>query len=136
VCILCNHRYAHVKLSSNIQYVMTYNICSIGDTIPSVVASIFPSIVNVPILDLLTHRRFVIVLCTVCVSYPLSLYRDISKLAKASGLALISMVVIVVAVAVEGPQVASEFRGRSEVRWDFIHRELFQVGELTELVCV
>ena len=99
-------------------------------------ASVFPSIVNVPILDLLTHRRFVIVLCTVCVSYPLSLYRDISKLAKASGLALISMVVIVVTVAVEGPQVASEFRGRDEVRWDFMHRELFQVGKLTELMCV
>ncbi|KAF3208854.1 hypothetical protein TWF106_011340 [Orbilia oligospora] len=44
---------------------------------------------DMSILWLLTNRRAVIVLCVVGISYPLSLYRDIAKLAKASALALL-----------------------------------------------
>ena len=51
----------------------------IGDTIPNVVAAIFPSLPDTPFLWLLTNRRAIIVLFVLCFSYPLSLYRDIAK---------------------------------------------------------
>lgn len=51
----------------------------IGDSIPHVMAAIFPGIEHVPVLSLLTNRRVVIVLVTMGVGYPLSLYRDIAK---------------------------------------------------------
>ncbi|PGH16449.1 hypothetical protein AJ79_01780 [Helicocarpus griseus UAMH5409] len=85
----------------------------VGDTIPHVFASIFPSLKDMPFLWLLTDRRAIIVLFVLGISYPLSLYRDIAKLAKASTLALISMLVIVVTVIVEGVQVPNELRGDS-----------------------
>ena len=84
----------------------------IGDTIPSVIAALFPSLSDLPFLWLLTNRRAMIMVCTLCFSYPLSLYRDIAKvqrnlpfyvawpsltkcqLARASTLALLSMAVI------------------------------------------
>ena len=50
----------------------------IGDTIPRVLASVFPSLYDMPILWLLTDRRAIIVLFVLAVSYPLSLYRDIA----------------------------------------------------------
>ena len=82
-----------------------------GDTIPHVLAAIFPSLRASAVLSLLTNRQVVIILCTAFVSYPLSLYRDITKLAKASALALISMVIIVFTVVSEGPRVPEEYRG-------------------------
>jgi solute carrier family 38 (sodium-coupled neutral amino acid transporter), member 11 len=85
----------------------------IGDTIPHVLAAVFPVLRTSPVLSLFTNRQVVIVLCTALVSYPLSLYRDITKLAKASALALVSMVVIVVTVVTQGPRVPEEYRGMS-----------------------
>src|ERR1044072_4057197 len=97
------------------------NICEyLGDTLPHVITSLFPGIINIPILNFFTNRNFVIMFCTIFISYPLSLHRDISKLAKASGLALISMSIIVVAVVIEAPRVDPEFRGNKEVTWAFI----------------
>ncbi|PGH36343.1 solute carrier family 38 (sodium-coupled neutral amino acid transporter), member 11 [[Emmonsia] crescens] len=83
----------------------------VGDTIPHVFASVFPSLKDMPFLWLLTDRRAVIVLFVLGVSYPLSLYRDIAKLAKASTLALVSMVVIVVTVIIEGIRAPDDLRG-------------------------
>ncbi|KAJ6108070.1 hypothetical protein N7523_009393 [Penicillium sp. IBT 18751x] len=83
----------------------------VGDTIPHVFAALFPSLRSMSFLWLLTDRRAVIVLFVLCVSYPLSLYRDIAKLAKASALALVSMIVIVVTVITQGFRVPSESRG-------------------------
>lgn len=51
----------------------------LGDTIPNVIAALFPSLPNTPFLWLLTNRRSVIVLFVLAFSYPLSLYRDIAK---------------------------------------------------------
>jgi len=51
----------------------------LGDTIPNVIAALFPSLPNTPFLWLLTNRRAVIVLFVLAFSYPLSLYRDIAK---------------------------------------------------------
>ncbi|KAL5363637.1 transmembrane amino acid transporter protein-domain-containing protein [Aspergillus floccosus] len=83
----------------------------VGDTIPHVLSSLFPSLRDMSFLWLLTDRRAIIVLLVLTISYPLSLYRDIAKLAKASTLALISMLVIVVAVITQGFRVPPESRG-------------------------
>lgn len=56
-----------------------------GDTIPHVIAVLIPSSVSHPLLSLLVDRRFVILLATLAVSFPLSLHRDIVKLSKSSG---------------------------------------------------
>ena len=51
----------------------------LGDTIPNVIAAMFPSLPGTPFLWLLTNRRAIIVICVLGFSYPLSLYRDIAK---------------------------------------------------------
>ena len=51
----------------------------VGDTIPHVLAALFPSLPHMPVLWLLTDRRAIIILFVLSVSYPLSLYRDIAK---------------------------------------------------------
>jgi sodium-coupled neutral amino acid transporter 11 len=51
----------------------------VGDTIPHVLAAIWPSLEHIPVLGLLTNRRAVIVIFILGISYPLSLYRDIAK---------------------------------------------------------
>ncbi|KAK6440945.1 hypothetical protein LTR95_002839 [Oleoguttula sp. CCFEE 5521] len=84
----------------------------IGDTIPHVLAAIFPSLATTPVLSLLVDRRAIIVLFVLGLSYPLSLYRDIAMLAKASTFALISMGVIVITVITQGPRLPSEYRGQ------------------------
>ncbi|KOS47604.1 hypothetical protein ACN38_g1401 [Penicillium nordicum] len=83
----------------------------VGDTIPHVLGALFPSLRDMSFLWLLTDRRAVIVIFVLLVSYPLSLYRDIAKLAKASALALVSMIVIVVTVITQGFRVPPESRG-------------------------
>ncbi|KAI4289182.1 MAG: hypothetical protein L6R35_001552 [Caloplaca aegaea] len=100
----------------------------IGDTIPHVMSAVFPSLSDVPFLWLLTNRRAVIIIFILGVSYPLSLYRDIAKvwertvhaeyfiidqgqLAKASSLALLSMLVILISIVTQGATVPSELRG-------------------------
>ncbi|KAJ0124918.1 transmembrane transporter [Diaporthe amygdali] len=83
----------------------------VGDTIPHVLQAVWPGLSDMPVLGILADRRAVIVIFILGVSYPLTLYRDIAKLAKASTLALISMVVILVTVIIQGILVPSEDRG-------------------------
>ncbi|KAJ6031203.1 hypothetical protein N7540_001935 [Penicillium herquei] len=83
----------------------------VGDTIPQVLGALFPSLREMSFLWLLTDRRAVIVLFVLGISYPLSLYRDIAKLAKASALALVSMIIIVVTIITQGFRVPAESRG-------------------------
>ncbi|OOQ82118.1 Vacuolar amino acid transporter 2 [Penicillium brasilianum] len=83
----------------------------VGDTIPHVLGALFPSLREMSFFWLLTDRRAVIVLFVLGVSFPLSLYRDIAKLAKASALALVSMIVIVVTVITQGFRVPADSRG-------------------------
>ena len=102
----------------------------VGDTIPHVLVAIFPSLPDRRVLWLLSDRRFIIVLFVLGISYPLSLYRDIAKvrslsfvssssganwplpqLAKASSLALVSMLVIVVTIITQGAQIDPSLRG-------------------------
>ncbi|KAL6310332.1 amino acid transporter [Sparassis latifolia] len=98
----------------------------IGDTIPHVIRSVFPTLHTVPVLSLLTNRQFVIALCTITVSYPLSLYRNIEKLARASLLALIGMLIIVASVLVEGTRVAPELKGSPDARFTVLGHGVFQ----------
>ena len=79
-----------------------------------------------PFLSLLGSRQFVISLCTICVSYPLSLYRDIHKLSRASGLALIGMVIIVISVLIESPHVTPELKGDPAQRFTVLGPGVFQ----------
>ncbi|PFH56777.1 hypothetical protein XA68_16025 [Ophiocordyceps unilateralis] len=83
----------------------------VGDTIPHVLMAVWPNLGAVPVLGLLTDRRVAIAVFILGVSYPLTLYRDIAKLAKASTFALIGMMVIVTTVLVQGLLVPSEARG-------------------------
>ncbi|KAF1921880.1 transmembrane amino acid transporter protein-domain-containing protein [Ampelomyces quisqualis] len=84
----------------------------IGDTIPKVMDALFPSLSDMSFLWLLTDRRAVMILLILAVSYPLSLYRDIAKLAKASGFALVSMSVIIVTVITQAFRVPPDLKGK------------------------
>ncbi|CAL3967458.1 hypothetical protein PZA11_003757 [Diplocarpon coronariae] len=98
----------------------------VGDSIPHVLAAVFPGLADVPVLGLLTDRKAVIVIFILGISYPLSLYRDIAKLAKASTLALISMVVILVTVVTQGLMVPEESRGTFSTPLLTINSGVFQ----------
>lgn len=98
----------------------------IGDTIPHVIRSAFPQLEMMPVLRVLTNRQFIICLCTLCISYPLSLYRDIHKLSRASGLALVGMLIIVCSVLIEGPHVTPELKGDPSERFSIIRPGVFQ----------
>lgn len=98
----------------------------IGDTLPQVLRSVFPKLPTTPILKIFANRQFVIAFCTVCFSYPLSLYRDIHKLARASGLALVGMLIIVFAVLIEGPHVPPVLKGNPEGKYSIVAPGIFQ----------
>ncbi|KAK4944246.1 hypothetical protein LTR10_016359 [Elasticomyces elasticus] len=70
----------------------------VGDTIPHVLAALVPGLADLPFLWLLTDRRAVIILFVL-------------GLAKASTLALISMLVIIVTIVTQGAFVDSDLRG-------------------------
>jgi sodium-coupled neutral amino acid transporter 11 len=97
----------------------------IGDTIPQVLRTAFPRLHAVPVASLLANRQFVIAACTLGVSLPLSLYRDIHKLSRASALALAGMLVIVGAVLFEAPRVAPELRGDPAQRYTLLGDGVF-----------
>jgi len=56
----------------------------VGDSIPHVMAALFPSLPSTPFLWLLTDRRAVIIIFILGISFPLSLYRDIAKVTPVS----------------------------------------------------
>lgn len=83
----------------------------VGDTIPHVLVAVWPGMHDVPVLGLMTDRRVAIAVLVMGISLPLTLYRDIAKLAKASTFALIGMIVIVTTVLVQGVFVPGDHRG-------------------------
>lgn len=84
----------------------------VGDTIPHVIYALFPSADSNAILSIFTNRRACIAIFILTISYPLSWYRDIAKLAKASTLALISMLIIVLTVITQGFTVPEDMKGK------------------------
>ncbi|KAI0479261.1 transmembrane amino acid transporter family protein [Xylariaceae sp. FL0804] len=85
----------------------------VGDSIPHVLRAVWPRLDEHPggPLAVLTGRRAVIAILVLGVSYPLTLYRDISKLAHASTFALVSMGVILATVVVQGALTPPDLRG-------------------------
>ncbi|KAG1142508.1 hypothetical protein G6F37_004840 [Rhizopus arrhizus] len=60
------------------------------------------------------------------VRYILKLTKDISKLAKTSALALAAIIIIIVSVAIEGPQMSMNLKGSSALRFNLVNNEVFQ----------
>ncbi len=89
----------------------------VGDTLPHVVVSLIPALEG----TFLANRQFVIIVSILGVSYPLSLYRNIEKLSKASAVALFSMVLIIATVAIRGPAMPAELRGDPGLRFTFVN---------------
>lgn len=98
----------------------------IGDTIPHILRAFFPSYENNGFLRFLFARNTVIVIVTATISYPLSLSKDISKLAKASALALVSMLIIILIVLIKGPELDSEYKGVLNVKNIIVTPRIFQ----------
>ncbi|KAF9326340.1 hypothetical protein BG006_010210 [Podila minutissima] len=98
----------------------------VGDTLPHVLQALIPGIETWPVLGMVARRSFVITFCTVLISFPLSLYRDISKLAKTSAIAMLALVVIIIAVVIEGPRAPMEIRGDPDAVWTFARPGFFQ----------
>lgn len=111
----------------------------IGDTIPHVLKAFIPESItgeDSP-LHWLFHRNTIIVIFTTCISYPLSLNKDISKLAKASGFALIGMLIITIITIIRAPFVDNSLRKPlTKSDWTFNSR-IFQAISVVSfaLVC-
>lgn len=74
----------------------------VGDTIPIVLREMIGPNMS-PFTKFVTSRRFITALTTLGISLPLSLYRDIAKLAKASAFALLALLFIFMAMLIQGP---------------------------------
>ncbi|CCX33066.1 transmembrane amino acid transporter [Pyronema domesticum] len=98
----------------------------IGDSIPHVILALFPKINEYPVLWVFANRKAVIIIFTMAISYPLTLYRDIAKLAKASAFALVSMLIIVFTVVTQGFSVPKEDRGEFTFELLTINTGFFQ----------
>ncbi|PWN29602.1 hypothetical protein BDZ90DRAFT_230466 [Jaminaea rosea] len=94
----------------------------IGDTIPHVLAAVFPSLApGESFFSFLVSRSFVITFTTLLISYPLSLYRDIENLSKASAVAMVSMLLIVLTVVFRGPAMPAELKGDPSLRFTVVN---------------
>jgi sodium-coupled neutral amino acid transporter 11 len=51
----------------------------VGDTIPHVLVAVWPNLAEVPVIGLLANRQVAIAVFVMGIGYPLTLYRDISK---------------------------------------------------------
>ncbi|KAI1171651.1 transmembrane amino acid transporter family protein [Nemania sp. FL0916] len=98
----------------------------VGDSIPPVFRAIWPNLHEMPVLSLLGNRSAVIVIFILGISYPLTLYRDIAKLAKASTFALISMTIIVATVVIQGALTPLADRGSFSTPLLTINDGIFQ----------
>lgn len=92
-------------------------IVVIGDTIPHVLASVIPALEH----SFLTSRAFIMIVCTMSISFPLSLYREIESLSRASAIALVSMVLIIITVIVRGPAMPAELKGDPSLRFTVVN---------------
>ena len=89
----------------------------------------FPNLPSVPILYLFALGRFIITFATICVSYSLSLHRDIHKLSIASIFALCGVLIVVASVMFEGPVVSPLVRGDLSKQFLFIKPAILYWGD-------
>lgn len=97
----------------------------IGDSIPHVIAYIFPWLADHAVLNLLVDRHAIIIIITLLVSFPLSLHRDIVKLSKSSSFAIVSMMIIVFSVVLRGAAVEPDLKGSPSHVFSFIRPGVF-----------
>ena len=114
----------HVEIANRGYGGMCAYTVIMGSSIPAIFRAILPE--GSFLYDLLSSRSFVILLCTLGVSLPLSLYRDLSALAKTSAASVIMIVFVVFSVAVVGRTVPIELRGDPMERWTFFNTGIFQ----------
>jgi sodium-coupled neutral amino acid transporter 11 len=99
----------------------------IGDSIPQVLRSLFSNAIeNSTFWTFILSRNFIITFCICLVCFPLSLIKNIALLAKASGLALVSMLIIISIVVFKAPFVDSSLKGEIHGSSFFINSGLFQ----------
>lgn len=96
----------------------------IGDSVPHVLKSLFGT--SNKFLAFVFSRNVVIVLCTACVSFPLSLHKDISNLAKASAFAIFGMTFIIGIVVLRGWFLPMDLKGVLYTSDFLIKGNLFQ----------
>ncbi|CAI6463173.1 BFH_HP2_G0013480.mRNA.1.CDS.1 [Saccharomyces cerevisiae] len=89
----------------------------IGDTIPHVLRAIFSQ--NDGNVHFWLRRNVIIVMVITFISFPLSMKRNIEALSKASFLAVISMIIIVLTVVIRGPMLPYDWKGHSLKLSDF-----------------
>ncbi|KAL2920241.1 hypothetical protein HK105_200309 [Polyrhizophydium stewartii] len=111
------------------QFVFAYGaMCAytviIGDTLPTALAHLLPS--GSLLHGLVSSRSTMITLCTLFVSLPLSMLRDISGLSKTSAVSLLMILFIVIAVAVEAFQAPAASRGDPLLVWTVLRGGIFQ----------
>jgi solute carrier family 38 (sodium-coupled neutral amino acid transporter), member 11 len=100
-------------------------IVIVGDTLSPVLNQLVPDPSNVsPLVRVLLSRRFIITAATLCIMLPLSLYRDISKLAKTSAFAVFALFFIWLVMVIVGPFEPAENRGL--VPWHIINPGFLQ----------
>ena len=95
----------------------------VGDTLSPVLKRMVDEDAS-DFVQTLVSRRFIITVATVGIMFPLSLYRDISKLAKTSAFAIFALFFIWFVMLVVGPSESGERRG--DVSWDFINSGFLQ----------
>lgn len=113
-------------------------IIIIGDSIPHVIRPLFANeINNSAILSYILSRNSIMAFCVCAVCFPLSIIKDISLLAKASGLALVSMSIIISIVVFKAPFVSSDFKGTIPTLSYFVNVGFFQAVSVISfaLVC-
>ncbi|KFX88492.1 hypothetical protein V490_07593 [Pseudogymnoascus sp. VKM F-3557] len=98
----------------------------VGDSIPPVLEAVWPGMKDISYLGWLATRSGSIMVFILGISWPLSLYRDISKLAKASTLALFSMLVIVATIVTQGFSIPAELRGTFDLPLWTVNVGIFQ----------
>ncbi|KAJ3014706.1 hypothetical protein HKX48_004999 [Thoreauomyces humboldtii] len=99
------------------QFIFAYGaMCAyaviVGDTLPLVLSHVVAS--DSIIYPIISSRRIMITLCTIFISLPLSMFRDVTALAKTSALSLAAIVFIVFAVLIAGPALPDADKGAAE----------------------
>jgi sodium-coupled neutral amino acid transporter 11 len=112
------------------QFIFAYGaLCAytviLGDTIPTVFVSMLSK--QSLLYPILTSRTIVIIFCTCFISLPLSLYRDISALAKTSAVSLAMICFIVLSVVFSSLSLPKELLGNPSLRFTFINDGVFEV---------
>ncbi|KNE66228.1 TIGR01456 family HAD hydrolase [Allomyces macrogynus ATCC 38327] len=88
----------------------------VGDTLPTVLKALVPSIADAPLLS----REWIMVLTTVFISFPLSMQRDMAALAKTSAVSMAAIVLIVSLIILRCLHLPESLLGDPNARFTWI----------------